>query len=76
MFNISDRTVILGLEKTGCTVGQIQRCLRTRAGHDEPEFSLFDLKISAGEVVLHTENGDFTMRFHEEGGWADLVEFI
>lgn len=76
MFNISEKTIITGLEKTGCTKSHIVACLHDKNKHKNPEYSYIGKIVSKGTVLLHTCNGDFTLKFVEKNGWARSVEIL
>lgn len=76
MFNISMTTKIKNLKKTGCTKGHIENCIHDRNLHEKPNFSYFGKTVTKGTVLLHTKNGDFTLKFDEKNGWARSAEIL
>ena len=74
MFSISPKTIIHGLEKTGCSISHIQHCIYM---NKEPvNYSYFGPRVAKGSLIVHTKNGDFTIRFHETNGWADEIQIV
>lgn len=76
MFNISEKTEIKNLEKTGCTKGHIQQCISDKNLHEKPIYEYFGKRVSRGVVRLHTKNGGFWLKFREQNGWATDVEIL
>lgn len=76
MFNISESTKITGLEKTGCKISHIQHCLNVNSMHSKPVYTYYGKHVSKGTVVIHTKNGDFTIRFDEKNNWARELEIF
>lgn len=76
MFTITVETEIKNLEKTGCTKGHINQCLHDKNMRERPNYLYFGKHVSKGTVLLHTCNGDFTLKFAEKDGWARSVEIL
>lgn len=76
MFNISMTTKIKNLKKTGCTKAHIEQCVWDRNLHEKPNFSYFGKTVAKGTMLLHTKNGDFTLKFDEKNGWARSAEIL
>ncbi len=76
MFNISMTTKIKNLEKAGCTKAHIAQCIYDRNLHEKPNFSYFGKTVAKGTMLLHTKNGDFTLKFDEKNGWARSAEIL
>ena len=76
MFNISMTTKIKNLKKTGCTKGHIENCIHDRNLHEKPNFSYIGKTVAKGTMLLHTKNGDFTLKFDEKNGWARSAEIL
>lgn len=76
MFNISEDTIIKGLNKTGCTKGHIVACLHDKNKHEMPEYSYYGKFVYKGTVLLHTCKGNFTLKFNVKNGWARSVEIL
>ena len=74
MFNIGENTKIVGLEKIGCKVSHLQNCLHEKGKHEVPKYDYFGKFVSRGSILVHTKNGDFTLKFKERNGWAEYVE--
>lgn len=76
MFNITENTILTGLEKTGCTWSHINSCMNEKGKHEKPVFTYYGPQVSKGSILVHTKNGDFTVRFDEKNGLARKVEII
>lgn len=74
MFNISEKTEIIGLEQTGCTREHIQYCLSDYHKYETPKFKFHGRIVSKGDMVLHLKTGDFKIYFDEAHGWARKIE--
>lgn len=74
MFNISEKTEIIGIEKTGCTREHLQHCINKKS--EPPKYKRFGKFSSSGTMVVHTKNGDFTIEFAEKRGWAKMVKVL
>ena len=76
MFNIGKNTAIKNLEKTGCTIGHIQQCISDKNKHEEPVYTYDGARVQKGTILLHTCQGDFTLKFDVENAWARAIEII
>lgn len=76
MFNINENTQIKGLEKTGCKISHIQACLHDKKQHEPVKYKYQGKRVSKGNVLVHTDKGDFNLYFEEENGWLRLLEVL
>ena len=76
MFNIADNKIIVGLKKTGCSKGHIAQCISDKNLHENPKYTYVGKRVQRGAMVLHTKNGDFTLMFDVENGWAREVVIL
>lgn len=73
--NVSEKTVLNGIEKTGCTVGHIQHCLNNPKMHGNLSYDYFGKTSQRGAVELYTKNGIFKAFFSCKNGWLKEFSF-
>lgn len=74
--NIGERSVIIGLEKTGCKLSHIEACLNDHTLHSNWDFTYYGKRVTKGTVILYTKNGKFKVRFDEENSWVRTLEIL
>lgn len=73
--NISEKTILNGIEKTGCTVGHIQHCLNNNKMHGDFSYDYFGKNVQRGSVDVYTKNGVFKSHFVCRNGWLEAMSF-
>lgn len=76
MINIPDGFKIVNLEKTGCSREHIQQCLNDHNLRERINWRYLGKIVGRGSVVLHTKNGDFTLKFKTRYGWVKEAEIL
>lgn len=74
--NIPNELEIINIMKTDCKKAHIAQCLSDASMHDEIKYDYFGQRVQRGKVLLHTKNGDFTLKFRAENGWLTYAEII
>ena len=73
--NIGEKTVIDGLEKTGCGRAHIGQCLSDKNLHKVVRYAYLGKRVQRGIVELHTKHGGFLAYFRCENGWVKELIF-
>lgn len=74
MFNIGEKTEIVGIENAKCKLSHIDACLHDKTKREPIKYDYFGKIVTRGTVVVHTKVGDLSIRFKEKNGWAERIE--
>lgn len=76
MFNISEKTKIIGLENTEMSRGYLEQVIHDKNLHLPPKFLYFGKRVRRGIVRIITKRGLCILYFVEENGWAKYIEIL
>ena len=76
MFNISEKTKIVGLENTKISMGYLEQAIHDKNLHLPPKFLYFGKRVRRGIVRIITRSGICVVYFVEENGCAKHIEIL
>ena len=73
--NISEKTNLVGIKNTGCSIGHIQHCLNGKDLHKIVNYDYCGKDVQRGTVELTTKNGTFQADFVCRNNWLTELNF-
>ncbi len=74
--NISEKTIIKGIEKTGCKRNHLAHCLNAHGMSEVKKYNYFGIHTQRGIVELRTKVGTFEAVFSCKNGWVQELVFL